>query len=72
VVSVLDHDPLYRRITQHSVELSALPVQRRTDLDHNLVDRNLLGRCPHGYPRHLPIQICFLINRRHPRIHSCS
>jgi hypothetical protein len=39
------------------------------DLGHNLLDRDLLGSGPRGYPRHLPIQIRFLISRRHPRIH---
>lgn len=46
-----------------------MPVQRGPDLDDDFVVRDLLVRCPRGHPRHLPIEICFLIGRRHPRIH---
>ena len=46
-----------------------MPVQRRTNLGHYFVHRDLLGRGPRGHPRHLPIQIRFLIRRRHPRVH---
>ncbi len=35
----------------------------------DLVDRDLLGRSPRRYPRHLPIEICLLIGRRHPGVH---
>jgi hypothetical protein len=71
-IPMLDHDPRHRRVAQQSKELAAVTVQRRTDLGHDLVDRDLLSRGPRGYPRHLTIEICFLIGRRHPRIHRSS
>jgi hypothetical protein len=67
---MLDRDPMHRRVTQQSKELAAVPIQRRPDLGDNLVHRDLFSRGPRSHPRHLPIQISFLISRRHPRIHG--
>ncbi len=39
-----------------------MPVRRAPDLNNDLVDRNLLVRRPRGHPRHVPIEICFLIS----------
>ncbi len=50
-VPVLDHDPLHRRVTQRRKELAAVPIQRRTDLGDDLVDRDLLRRGPRGHAR---------------------
>jgi hypothetical protein len=58
--------------TTNSRPSAARPIQRRTDLGHDLIDRDLLGSGPPGYPPNLPIQIRFLISRRHPRIHRSS
>jgi hypothetical protein len=48
-------------ITQQSKELTAVPIKRRTDLNNNLADRDLLRRGPRSHPRYLPIQIGFLV-----------
>src|ERR1700731_1267046 len=52
-VPMVDHDPRHRRVAQQGNELAAMPIHRRTDLGHDLVDRDLLGSGPRGYPPNL-------------------
>ena len=59
---MLDNNPRHRRITQQGKELAAMPVQRKPNLGHDIVHRDLLGRGPPGHPRHPPIQIRSLIH----------
>jgi hypothetical protein len=65
-----NHDPTNYRITQQRNELTLMPIERRTDLNNDLIDRDLLGCEPPGHPRSLTIQIRFLIGQRNACIHS--
>src|ERR1700758_344823 len=60
-ISVFHHDPTYRRVTQQSKELTAVPIARGTDLNNDLVDADLFGRGPRSHPRYSPIQVGLLI-----------
>jgi len=54
-VPMLHHDPIHRRVTQQNKELAAVPIERGTNLNNDVVDRDLFNYGPPSHPRYLPI-----------------